>query len=72
MNKILIIGATGGTGRELVKQALVKGYAVSVLVRNPAKADFGSGVTTLAGNVLDSERSSFQIPLKHEGDVTTD
>lgn len=55
MNKILIIGATGGTGRELVKQTLVKGYAVSVLVRNPAKADFGSGVTTLAGNVLDSE-----------------
>jgi putative NADH-flavin reductase len=29
-------GATGGTGRQLVDQALEEGHAVTVLVRNPA------------------------------------
>jgi len=33
--KILIIGATGGTGRQLVAQALERGYTVTALVRNP-------------------------------------
>lgn len=35
--KLLIIGATGGTGRHLVAQALQRGYTVTALVRNPAK-----------------------------------
>ena len=30
--KLLIIGATGGTGQELVKQALEQGHIVTVLV----------------------------------------
>ncbi|MGH8003968.1 MAG: NAD(P)-dependent oxidoreductase [Limisphaerales bacterium] len=34
---ILIVGATGGTGRQLVAQALERGYAVTALVRNPSK-----------------------------------
>ncbi len=35
--KLLIIGATGGTGRELVAQALAAGHDVTALVRNPEK-----------------------------------
>lgn len=35
--KILIIGATGGTGKELVKQALAKNLDVTALVRNPSR-----------------------------------
>ncbi|MDH3494531.1 MAG: SDR family oxidoreductase [Acidobacteriota bacterium] len=35
--KILIVGATGGTGRELVKQSLTRGYEVTALVRDPAR-----------------------------------
>lgn len=35
--KILIIGATGGTGKQLVQQALERGHSVSVFVRNPSK-----------------------------------
>ena len=35
--KLLIIGATGGTGRQLVAQALAAGHEVTALVRNPAK-----------------------------------
>ncbi len=35
--KLLIIGGTGRTGQELIKQALVQGHVVTVLVRNPKK-----------------------------------
>jgi putative NADH-flavin reductase len=35
--RVLIFGATGGTGRELVSQALERGHAVSAFVRSPAK-----------------------------------
>ncbi len=34
--KLAIFGATGGTGRRLVEQALEAGHAVTVLVRTPA------------------------------------
>lgn len=35
--RILIIGATGGTGQELVRQALEQGYEVTAFVRSPSK-----------------------------------
>jgi len=35
--KILVLGATGGTGRLIVAQALARGYDVTVLVRSPEK-----------------------------------
>jgi NAD(P)-dependent dehydrogenase (short-subunit alcohol dehydrogenase family) len=35
--KLMILGATGGTGQELVKQALADGHEVTVYVRNRAK-----------------------------------
>ena len=35
--KLLIFGATGGTGRALVEQALHEGHEVTAFVRNPAK-----------------------------------
>jgi putative NADH-flavin reductase len=34
--RVLIVGATGGTGRQLVAQALERGYAVTALVRDPS------------------------------------
>ncbi|HEV3409636.1 MAG TPA: SDR family oxidoreductase [Chthoniobacterales bacterium] len=37
IQRVLVIGATGGTGRELVKQALEFGYEVTALARDPAK-----------------------------------
>ena len=37
MKKVIVFGAAGGTGIEIVQQALEKGYAVTALVRNPAK-----------------------------------
>jgi len=35
--KIAIFGATGGTGSEIVKQALERGHVVTAFVRNPDK-----------------------------------
>ena len=35
--KILVFGASGGTGRELVAQALDRGYGVTAFVRDPGK-----------------------------------
>ncbi len=51
--KILVIGATGPTGNEIVKQAVEQGHAVTALVRDPAKANFASAVVVAVGNVLD-------------------
>ncbi len=40
--KILIIGATGGTGRLIVEEALKQGYDLNVLVRDKNKMPFNS------------------------------
>ncbi len=51
---ILIIGATGGTGRELVQQALTGGHCVTAFVRTPEKMNCHHDRLTIAkGNVLD-------------------
>jgi putative NADH-flavin reductase len=34
--RVLIVGATGGTGRQLVAQALERGHVVTALVRHPS------------------------------------
>ena len=53
--KLLIIGATGGTGRELVKQALEQGHAVTAFARNPAEINVQHpNLTVVKGDVLDS------------------
>ena len=34
--RVLIVGATGGTGRQLVEQALERGHIVTALARDPS------------------------------------
>src|SRR5438132_2319955 len=52
--RILIVGATGGTGRQLVAQALERGYVVTALVRNPAKLKVDHAqLRIIKGDVLD-------------------
>ncbi|HVF62344.1 MAG TPA: SDR family oxidoreductase [Thermoanaerobaculia bacterium] len=54
MAKLLIVGATGGTGRELVRQALERGHEVTAFARRPAKLDVRHERLTVArGDVLD-------------------
>ena len=52
--KILILGATGPTGLQLVTQALEKHYEVTALVRNPAKLNINhEKLTIITGDALD-------------------
>jgi putative NADH-flavin reductase len=52
--RILILGATGPTGQQLVKQALEKNHQVTVLVRNPEKLGMTHGnLHVVKGEVLD-------------------
>lgn len=51
--KILVLGATGGTGRLIVKQALERGYEVTALVRSRETAGDLNGATLVVGDVRD-------------------
>jgi uncharacterized protein YbjT (DUF2867 family) len=52
--RVLVIGATGGTGRELVQQALAQGHQVTAFVRNPAKLQMEhANLRIVKGDVLD-------------------
>lgn len=53
--KLLILGATGGTGQQLIAQSLEQHHEVTVLVRNPAKLTPGhEKLTVIKGDVLDA------------------
>src|SRR5712692_5401039 len=52
--RLLIVGATGGTGRQLIAQALERGHAVTAFVRNPAKLQLEHPqLKVVQGDVLD-------------------
>lgn len=53
--KLLIFGSTGGTGRELVKQALDLGHSVTAFARDPTKIKDiqHSSLRVVRGDVLD-------------------
>jgi uncharacterized protein YbjT (DUF2867 family) len=58
---ILVTGATGNVGRNVVEQLVQRGADVRALVRDPAKADFPAVVDIVQGDLLDvdSLRSAF-------------
>ena len=52
--RVAVFGATGGTGKEIVVQALEMGYTVSALVRDPNRLPpEAKGIATVVGDVLD-------------------
>ncbi len=55
--KIAVFGATGGTGKQVVQQALAAGDQVIVLVRDPAKLGLNNAnLAVVTGNVLDAAK----------------
>jgi len=66
--RVLIIGATGGTGKELVAQALERGHQVTAFVRKPSKLNIQhERLTVHQGNVLDD--SSVEATVKGQDAV---
>jgi uncharacterized protein YbjT (DUF2867 family) len=52
--RILVIGATGGTGRELVRQGLERGHDVTAFVRDPRRLQSSTDrLAVVRGDVLD-------------------
>lgn len=56
--RILVLGATGGTGQHVVSQALQQGHSVSVLVRHPERLRIESDrLRVLVGSVTDDSHA---------------
>lgn len=52
---VLVFGASGGTGRELVKQGVEQGHTLTAFVRNPAKLEIkDASIKVIQGDVTDS------------------
>jgi uncharacterized protein YbjT (DUF2867 family) len=61
MTRILIIGATGTVGRQVVSQLLATGTNVRALTRRPAAVDLPDGVEVVRGDLTDP--STLEWPL---------
>jgi len=65
---LLIIGGTGKTGRELIKQGLEQGHFITAIVRNPKKIKYNNqNLKVLKGDVLIPE--SFENAFKGQDAV---
>jgi len=61
--RILIVGATGGTGRQLLRRALERGYEVTALVREPSRLQVDHPrLRVVRGDVLD--RNSVELATR--------
>ena len=64
------MGATGGTGRQLVAQALERGYAVTALVRDSSRLQVDHPqLTVIEGDVLDS--ASVEAAMRNQDAVVS-
>jgi len=64
--RILIIGATGRTGRHLLAQALDRGYAVTAFARDPSSIELRHPRLAIAkGDVLDRASVEAAMPGHH-------
>ena len=52
--RLLLVGATGGTGRLIFREAIAAGHEVVALVRNEEKAAALTGATLIQGDARDS------------------
>jgi putative NADH-flavin reductase len=61
--KLLVFGATGGTGRQCVDQALAQGHQVTAFVRQPAAlAVQHPDLTIIQGDITDQDAVQRAIP----------
>ena len=67
--KILVLGATGGTGRLIVGEAVARGHAVTALVRSSEKAADLESARIVVGDVRDA--ASLRTALKGQDAVVS-
>jgi putative NADH-flavin reductase len=61
--RLLVFGASGGTGREIVRQALERGHDVTAFVRNPARLRLRHERLAIAqGNVMEAASVDAAMP----------
>ncbi|MFF4365787.1 NAD(P)-dependent oxidoreductase [Streptomyces sp. NPDC001594] len=61
--KITVFGATGGVGREVVRQALAAGHEVTAVVRDPARLDVPAQDRLTVAVVADLTQESALLPV---------
>lgn len=66
---ILVLGATGGTGRLIVGEAVARGHVVTALVRSPEKATGLDGARIVTGDARDTD--SLRAALKGQDAVVS-
>src|SRR5215831_4421639 len=55
--RILVLGATGGIGQVIVRQAVEHGHAVTAFVRAPGRLEeLGGGIAVVQGDLLNSRQ----------------
>lgn len=54
--RVIVFGATGGTGREVVARALAAGHTVTAFARDPASARLPEGVQVHRGDATDEQQ----------------
>jgi putative NADH-flavin reductase len=53
--KLVVLGATGGTGLEIVKQGIASGHSITALVRSPDRLkQFGDRISIKQGDLLNT------------------
>jgi putative NADH-flavin reductase len=64
--KLLVLGATGGTGIEIVRQALRRGHSVTAFVRSPERLQpFTGQISVKQGNLLNAAELA-QVVKEHD------
>jgi putative NADH-flavin reductase len=59
---VLVLGASGPLGLEIIDQALQRGQAVTAFVRDPARYDAPADVSVKQGDVLDGATLTQAVP----------
>jgi putative NADH-flavin reductase len=67
---ILVFGATGGTGKAFVEQALAHGHSITAFVRDPSKLDPHDNLTAVQGDLFDPDAVKSAVSGDHQAVFT--